>query len=148
MIILLVKKYPIHYGNQSLITIFIQFHPYFTTKDIVGFIVIIMILTTLSLKSPYLLGDPDNFTPVNPLVTPVHIQPEWYFLFAYAILQSIPNKLGGVVALAISIAIPTTGHSLDSFSSDHTPRAYFFQNHINIILSHSSLLFNFSEVLY
>jgi len=47
----------------------------------------------------------DNFTPANPLVTPVHIQPEWYFLFAYAILRSIPNKLGGVIALAISIAI-------------------------------------------
>nr|YP_006503920.1 cytochrome b [Microhodotermes viator]AFM92420.1 cytochrome b [Microhodotermes viator] len=83
----------------------IPFHPYFTTKDIVGFIVTIMMLTTLSLKSPYLLGDPDNFTPANPLVTPVHIQPEWYFLFAYAILRSIPNKLGGVVALAMSIAI-------------------------------------------
>jgi ubiquinol-cytochrome c reductase cytochrome b subunit len=51
------------------------------------------------------LRDPDNFTPANPLVTPVHIQPEWYFLFAYTILQAIPNKLGGVIALEISIAI-------------------------------------------
>jgi ubiquinol-cytochrome c reductase cytochrome b subunit len=51
------------------------------------------------------LGDPENFIPANPLVTPVHIQPEWYFLIAYAILRSIPNKLGGVVALALSIAI-------------------------------------------
>nr|URH16500.1 cytochrome b [Neotermes castaneus] len=83
----------------------IPFHPYFTTKDIVGFIVLFMILSTLSLKEPYLLGDPDNFTPANPLVTPIHIQPEWYFLFAYAILRSIPNKLGGVIALAMSIAI-------------------------------------------
>nr|URX53653.1 cytochrome b [Kalotermitidae sp. 4 AB-2022a] len=83
----------------------IPFHPYFTTKDIVGFIILLMILSTLSLKEPYLLGDPDNFTPANPLVTPVHIQPEWYFLFAYAILRSIPNKLGGVVALVMSIAI-------------------------------------------
>nr|WHM51938.1 cytochrome b [Anacanthotermes sp. A MLW-2022a] len=83
----------------------IPFHPYFTTKDIVGFIVMIMLLSILSLKSPYLLSDPDNFTPANPLVTPVHIQPEWYFLFAYAILRSIPNKLGGVIALAMSIAI-------------------------------------------
>nr|WHM51795.1 cytochrome b [Anacanthotermes sp.] len=83
----------------------IPFHPYFTTKDIVGFIVMIMLLSVLSLKTPYLLSDPDNFTPANPLVTPVHIQPEWYFLFAYAILRSIPNKLGGVIALAMSIAI-------------------------------------------
>nr|AVN67742.1 cytochrome b [Eurycotis opaca] len=83
----------------------IPFHPYFTIKDIMGFIMLIMFLTILSLKEPYILGDPDNFTPANPLVTPVHIQPEWYFLFAYAILRSIPNKLGGVIALAMSIAI-------------------------------------------
>nr|YP_009229607.1 cytochrome b [Pteronarcella badia]ALT66164.1 cytochrome b [Pteronarcella badia] len=83
----------------------IPFHPYFTFKDIVGFLMLIMMLTLLTLLEPYLLGDPDNFTPANPLVTPVHIQPEWYFLFAYAILRSIPNKLGGVIALVLSIAI-------------------------------------------
>nr|YP_010946932.1 cytochrome b [Symploce maxima]WGO57689.1 cytochrome b [Symploce maxima] len=83
----------------------IPFHPYFSTKDTFGFIILIMFLTILTLKEPYILGDPDNFTPANPLVTPVHIQPEWYFLFAYAILRSIPNKLGGVIALAMSIAI-------------------------------------------
>nr|QVL29380.1 cytochrome b [Ceratitis rubivora] len=83
----------------------IPFHPYFTFKDIVGFIIMIMMLLLLTLINPYLLGDPDNFIPANPLVTPVHIQPEWYFLFAYAILRSIPNKLGGVIALVLSIAI-------------------------------------------
>lgn len=83
----------------------IPFHPYFTFKDIVGFIVIIFILISLVLIRPNLLGDPDNFIPANPLVTPAHIQPEWYFLFAYAILRSIPNKLGGVIALVLSIAI-------------------------------------------
>nr|AOY39732.1 cytochrome b [Scolytinae sp. BMNH 1043031] len=81
------------------------FHPFFTLKDLVGIIVLISLLTTLSLQAPYFLGDPDNFTPANPLVTPIHIQPEWYFLFAYAILRSIPNKLGGVLALVASIAI-------------------------------------------
>nr|AWN56090.1 cytochrome b [Anthicidae sp. DPP-2018] len=83
----------------------IPFHPYFTFKDIMGFIIMIFILISLSLINPYMLGDPDNFIPANPLVTPVHIQPEWYFLFAYAILRSIPNKLGGVIALVMSIAI-------------------------------------------
>nr|WGO58027.1 cytochrome b [Rhabdoblattella disparis] len=83
----------------------IPFHPYFSIKDSFGFIILIMFLVLLTLKEPYILGDPDNFTPANPLVTPVHIQPEWYFLFAYAILRSIPNKLGGVIALALSIAI-------------------------------------------
>nr|UEP13622.1 cytochrome b [Asarkina ericetorum] len=83
----------------------IPFHPYFSYKDITGFIVMIMLLTMLTLMNPYMLGDPDNFIPANPLVTPIHIQPEWYFLFAYAILRSIPNKLGGVIALVMSIAI-------------------------------------------
>lgn len=83
----------------------IPFHPYFSYKDIIGFLIIIIILITLTLHNPYLLGDPDNFIPANPLVTPIHIQPEWYFLFAYAILRSIPNKLGGVIALVISILI-------------------------------------------
>nr|WAX39231.1 cytochrome b [Anaplecta sp. 8 ZQW-2020]WAX39244.1 cytochrome b [Anaplecta sp. 8 ZQW-2020] len=83
----------------------IPFHPYFTSKDLMGMVIMIMALTTLTLMNPYLLGDPDNFIPANPLVTPVHIQPEWYFLFAYAILRSIPNKLGGVIALVLSIAI-------------------------------------------
>ena len=83
----------------------IPFHPYFSFKDIFGFIIIIIILTILTLIAPYELGDPDNFIPANPLVTPPHIQPEWYFLFAYAILRAIPNKLGGVIALVLSIAI-------------------------------------------
>nr|YP_009112367.1 cytochrome b [Prays oleae]AIY61501.1 cytochrome b [Prays oleae] len=83
----------------------IPFHPFFTFKDILGFIVMLMMLISLTLSNPYLLGDPDNFIPANPMVTPVHIQPEWYFLFAYAILRSIPNKLGGVIALFLSVMI-------------------------------------------
>nr|YP_009353728.1 cytochrome b [Neotrypaea harmandi]BAX02582.1 cytochrome b [Neotrypaea harmandi] len=83
----------------------VPFHPYFTYKDIVGFVVVLLFLIMLTLLYPYMLGDPDNFVPANPLVTPAHIQPEWYFLFAYAILRSIPNKLGGVIALVLSVAI-------------------------------------------
>nr|YP_009948203.1 cytochrome b [Pieris napi]YP_010312440.1 cytochrome b [Pieris napi napi]QOH97371.1 cytochrome b [Pieris napi]ULF46721.1 cytochrome b [Pieris napi napi] len=83
----------------------IPFHPYFTFKDLIGFIIMMFILILLTLTNPNMLGDPDNFIPANPLVTPVHIQPEWYFLFAYAILRSIPNKLGGVIALLMSILI-------------------------------------------
>nr|AAQ08467.1 cytochrome b [Betta ocellata] len=83
----------------------ISFHPYFSYKDLLGFAILMIALISLSLFSPNLLGDPDNFTPANPLVTPPHIKPEWYFLFAYAILRSIPNKLGGVLALLASILI-------------------------------------------
>nr|QOL01035.1 cytochrome b [Omocestus petraeus] len=83
----------------------IPFHPYFTFKDSITFVIMTSVLIFLCLINPYMLGDPDNFVPANPLVTPVHIQPEWYFLFAYAILRSIPNKLGGVIALFLSISI-------------------------------------------
>lgn len=83
----------------------IPFHPYFTIKDILGFFIALYLLIILSMQNPYLLGDPDNFIPANPISTPAHIKPEWYFLFAYAILRSIPNKLGGVIALVISILI-------------------------------------------
>nr|YP_010155768.1 cytochrome b [Conwentzia sinica]QQY84959.1 cytochrome b [Conwentzia sinica] len=83
----------------------IPFHPYFSFKDLMGFLIMIMSLILICLWTPYMLGDPDNFIPANPLVTPIHIQPEWYFLFAYAILRSIPNKLGGVIALVMSILI-------------------------------------------
>nr|QHN51723.1 cytochrome b [Syngnathus acus] len=83
----------------------ISFHPYFSYKDLLGFAVLLITLISIALFSPNLLGDPDNFTPANPLVTPPHIKPEWYFLFAYAILRSIPNKLGGVLALLSSILV-------------------------------------------
>ncbi len=83
----------------------VSFDPYFTIKDLFGMIILLWFLFNLSIWNPWLLGDPENFIPANPLVTPVHIQPEWYFLFAYAILRSIPNKLGGVLALLASVLI-------------------------------------------
>nr|QWX94877.1 cytochrome b [Cebrenis supina] len=83
----------------------IPFHPYFSIKDLMGMMFMLTLFIILVLLEPRLLGDPENFIPANPMVTPVHIQPEWYFLFAYAILRSIPNKLGGVIAMILSIAI-------------------------------------------
>nr|YP_002735016.1 cytochrome b [Hydaropsis longirostris]ABZ02031.1 cytochrome b [Hydaropsis longirostris] len=83
----------------------IPFHPYFSIKDLMGMMFTLTLFNLLILLEPRMLGDPENFIPANPMVTPVHIQPEWYFLFAYAILRSIPNKLGGVMAMVASIAI-------------------------------------------
>nr|AFP54295.1 cytochrome b [Formica exsecta] len=83
----------------------IPFHIYFSIKDILGFMIFIFFFWLINLEYPYIFSDPDNFIPANPMVTPIHIQPEWYFLFAYAILRSIPNKLGGVIALLSSIII-------------------------------------------
>nr|QEJ81550.1 cytochrome b [Diaphanes sp. FM11] len=85
----------------------IPFNPYFTIKDMLGFMIMMFLFTLFSLNWPFKLSDPDNFIPANPMITPIHIQPEWYFLFAYAILRSIPNKLGGVLALFSSILIFT-----------------------------------------
>nr|YP_010540357.1 cytochrome b [Singapora shinshana]UYF20499.1 cytochrome b [Singapora shinshana] len=83
----------------------IPFHPYFSIKDLLGIMITLTGLMMLNLMEPFMLSDPDNFINANPMVTPIHIQPEWYFLFAYAILRSIPNKLGGVMALFLSILI-------------------------------------------
>jgi len=83
----------------------VPFHPYYSVKDLLYIVVILLILSYIVTQDPWLLGDPENFIPANPLVTPLHIQPEWYFLFAYAILRSIPNKLGGVVALFMAVLI-------------------------------------------
>nr|YP_005087986.1 cytochrome b [Pauropus longiramus]ADT63088.1 cytochrome b [Pauropus longiramus] len=83
----------------------IPFHPFFTSKDCIGFIVLFMVLISMSSLFPDILMDPENFSKANPLTTPPHIQPEWYFLFAYSILRSIPNKLGGVIALTMSILV-------------------------------------------
>nr|YP_009500725.1 cytochrome b [Homotoma ficus]AWU48946.1 cytochrome b [Homotoma ficus] len=83
----------------------IPFYPYFLIKDLMGYLIFMLSLFLLNLFYPYLLNDPDNFIPANPMNTPLHIQPEWYFLFAYSILRAIPNKLGGVIALVCSIAI-------------------------------------------
>ena len=81
----------------------IRFHPYFTSKDVIGFVVMGLILSYLIFYNPNLLGHPDNNIPANPLVTPHSIVPEWYFLPFYAILRAIPNKTLGVVALFSAI---------------------------------------------
>nr|YP_010041269.1 cytochrome b [Pachytriton granulosus]QPA35948.1 cytochrome b [Pachytriton granulosus] len=83
----------------------VSFHPYFSYKDLLGFLLALLTLVLIALIVPNLLVDPENFIPANPLMAPPHIKPEWYFLFAYAILRSIPNKLGGVIALLMSILI-------------------------------------------
>lgn len=83
----------------------IPFHPFFTSKDLLGVLWYFMLLLSISFLNPWIFGDAVNFNLANPLITPPHIQPEWYFLYAYAVLRSIPRKLGGVVGLVIAIAI-------------------------------------------
>jgi ubiquinol-cytochrome c reductase cytochrome b subunit len=83
----------------------VPFHPYYTAKDSVGLIVYFIVFAVLVFFYPNMLGHADNYIPANPLVTPPHIVPEWYFLPFYAILRAVPDKLGGVVLMFGSIAI-------------------------------------------
>ncbi|HEY4253496.1 MAG TPA: cytochrome b/b6 [Roseomonas sp.] len=83
----------------------IPFHPYYTAKDSVGIVVYLMVFAVLVFFAPNYLGHADNYIPANPLSTPSHIVPEWYFLPFYAILRAVPNKLGGVLMMFGSIAV-------------------------------------------
>jgi len=88
----------------------IPFHPYFTIKDMVGFVAFFLVFGYFLFFYPNALGHPDNYIPANPMVTPPHIVPEWYFLPFYAILRAVPDKLGGVLmmfgAIAMLFALP------------------------------------------
>jgi ubiquinol-cytochrome c reductase cytochrome b subunit len=83
----------------------IPFHPYYTIKDLFGLGVYLLIYCFFIFFAPNFFGEPDNYIPANPMVTPPHIVPEWYFLPFYAILRSIPDKLGGVLAMFGAIGV-------------------------------------------
>ena len=83
----------------------VPFYPYFYVKDFFSFWIFLLGYLTIVFFGPNLLGHPDNYIPANPMVTPAHIVPEWYFLPFYAILRSIPNKLGGVLAMVGAIVV-------------------------------------------
>nr|YP_010872777.1 cytochrome b [Laemobothrion maximum]WGU50341.1 cytochrome b [Laemobothrion maximum] len=83
----------------------LNFHPFYSLKDIIGLFVPSFSFSLIILNIPTIFMDPDNFEEANPMRTPIHIQPEWYFLFAYAILRSVPNKLGGVFLMILSVSI-------------------------------------------
>lgn len=83
----------------------VSFHYYYSVKDLYVYFVFFFVFIVFTLKYGYAFIDAENFIPANPLVTPTHIQPEWYFLFAYAILRSIPNKLGGVIGLLLAVLV-------------------------------------------
>nr|YP_010535712.1 cytochrome b [Ornithodoros tabajara]UYB78650.1 cytochrome b [Ornithodoros tabajara]UYB78663.1 cytochrome b [Ornithodoros tabajara] len=116
----------------------IPFHPYFSLKDLLGVVLFMTLSSYIILIKPYLFMDPENFLMANPLVTPPHIQPEWYFLFAYAILRSIPNKLGGVIALVMSILIiislPFSTKPKFKSSSNNPLKKFLFWVFVNTFL--------------
>jgi len=83
----------------------VPFHPYYTMKDGFGVLVFLIVYAAFVFFAPDFLGHPDNYVQANPLVTPEHIVPEWYFLPFYAILRAIPDKLGGVIAMFGAIGV-------------------------------------------
>ena len=83
----------------------IPFHPYYTVKDLFGLSFVLTIFAAVVFYAPDYLGHPDNYIPADPLKTPAHIVPEWYFLPFYAILRAVPDKLGGVIAMISAILI-------------------------------------------
>jgi ubiquinol-cytochrome c reductase cytochrome b subunit len=93
----------------------VPFYPYFIVKDVFAFFIFTLVFSIFVFYFPNAMGHPDNYIPANPLVTPAHIVPEWYFLPFYAILRSIPDKLGGVAAmggaLLVLFLIPFTNTS-------------------------------------
>ena len=83
----------------------VPFHPYYTMKDGFGVVVFLIVFSVFVFFMPDIMGDAANYIPADPLVTPTHIVPEWYFLPYYAILRAIPDKLGGVIAMFGAIAV-------------------------------------------
>lgn len=101
----------------------ISFHPYYRIKDIYGFGIFFIFFLLICILIPYIFIDVENFISSDPLVTPVHIQPEWYFLFAYTILRSVPRKIGGVIALVMSVIIL---YFLPFYIDQRIRRTYFY----------------------
>jgi len=109
----------------------IPFHPYYSIKDLLGYSIALLPFLVLIMYKPNLFTDPENFLSANPLITPIHIQPEWYFLWLYAILRSIPNKLGGVLALIIALVVLflpplTTFYNKSSICNYSLPQLIFW----------------------
>nr|DAZ91314.1 TPA_asm: CYTB [Baikalogammarus pullus] len=116
----------------------IQFNVFFTIKDAFGVLITASIFLSVVFYYPLFLGDDESFNIADPAVTPQHIKPEWYFLFAYAILRSIPNKLGGIIALALSVLIfyllPLTFLSKMKSTSFYPLNSFLFWTFIAVTL--------------
>jgi len=112
----------------------VPFHCYFSFKDVFGFVLFIWALLAMVFFFPSSLGEPENFIPANPLVTPPHIVPEWYFLFAYSVLRCVPSKLGGTLALLVSVLIlillSLTHSQFMKGLSFYGPVKFFFWLHV------------------
>jgi len=114
----------------------IKFNPFYSFKDLLN-VLLLLTFFGLALFSPWSFGDPENWALANPMVRPVHIQPEWYFLFAYEILRSIPNKLGGVIVLACRVGFLYLVPLLPSFKPQN---ALFLKLNLGVLIHTFAIL--------
>jgi len=116
----------------------VAFHSYYVSKDVFGFVVFLSFLVLLCIFSPLFFIEADNFIPANPLVTPPHIVPEWYFLFCYAVLRAVPSKLTGVLALICSLVIilwlPFSHSQLMKGLTYYGPLKSYFWSHVCVFI--------------
>nr|WNI01738.1 CYTB [Donax trunculus] len=116
----------------------ISFHPYYSLKDYVGVVTMVSLLSGVILFTPDIFGGHENFIPADPFKTPMHIQPEWYFLFAYTILRSVPNKTGGVCAMLLSVLVLLVLPY--SLKSEHLGLAFYPASQVNFWCMVSSFI--------
>lgn len=120
-------------GSNASSKEWVRFTPYYVLKDVNMFLIFFTVFAAVVLLWPNLFGHPDNYIPADPLVTPAHIVPEWYFLPFYAILKGVPSKIGGALAMggsmAILYALPTLHRerlSVYSFRITYNVMVYIF----------------------
>nr|AQN67657.1 cytochrome b [Stenostomum leucops] len=109
-----------------------DFHQYFTSKDFFGLMIMFMMWMFFTFFFPNLFIDPENYMSSNPMSTPAHIKPEWYFLPFYAVLRSVPNKLGGVILMVMMIVLLG---ALSFMRNSETKVHFMFMSSHKIMLS-------------
>jgi len=144
VIIHLVALHSVRSSNPSGINLAdkdnIPFHPYFTIKDLFGLTVFLAIFSFFTFFIPNIVIEADNYIPANPMQTPAHIVPEWYFLPFYAILRAVPDLLGGVIAMGASVmifaAMPYLDRSTIPGGAVYRPiyRAMFYLFFVDILI--------------
>ena len=128
-VLILAHVYFLHHKGSSTPAgpniVFVGFMYYFVTKDLVGFLALVFVIGSFVFFHPTFFLDGENRIYANPMVTPLHIVPEWYFLFAYCILKSIESKIGGVLALGVRVLLIPALRYLPGFGDFHKVKVFF-----------------------
>ena len=136
-VLILAHVYFLHHKGSSTPAgpniVFVGFMYYFVTKDLVGFLALVFIIRSFVFFNPTFFLDGENRINANPMVTPLHIVPEWYFLFAYCILKSIESKIGGVLALGVRVLLIPALRYLPGLGGIHKVKVFFLMSSFIIL---------------